>query len=56
MNTYNFEATIKSIVSNGEVEFHIVPTSKYVIKDPNGETHYVAFDATNKSVRLLKFC
>ena len=30
-----------------------MPTSQYVIKDTNGESHYVAFYEANKGVQLL---
>ena len=54
MSTYKFKATIKSFVKNGEVEFHIVPTSQYEIKSPDGVSHYVAFDETGGKVCLLE--
>lgn len=54
MSKYKFEATIKSIVKNGEVEFHIVPTGKHVIKSPDGDTYYVAFSTMGEKPQILE--
>ena len=55
---FTFEGTIKSAVKNGVVEFQIVPTSQYSIKDSNGKIYYVAFDGNNlipvSDVRLTR--